>query len=114
MKLRELLAGTDVAGVEGDADTDIASLAYDSSRVGPGALFFCVRGQRADGHNFAPAAVERGAAALVVERPLDLPMPQVMAPRVRAAMAQIAVRFWGDHTATLRVAGITRTNGKTT
>src|SRR3954449_4454128 len=114
MKLGELLAGTELAGVEGDPETDITSLAYDSSRVEPGALFFCVRGQRADGHNFAPAAVERGAAALVVERHLDLPIPQVMAPDARAAMAPIAVRFWGDPTATLRVAGITGTNGKTT
>jgi len=114
VKLGELLAGTELAGVEGDPETDITSLAYDSSRVEPGALFFCVRGQRADGHNFAPAAVERGAAALVVERHLDLPIPQVMAPDARAAMAPIAVRFWGDPTATLRVAGITGTNGKTT
>jgi len=114
MKLREVLAGTDFAGIEGDADTDIASLAYDSSRVAPGALFFCVRGQRADGHDFAPSAVERGAAALVVERPLELPVPQVTVADARAAMAPIAVRFCGDPTATLRVAGITGTNGKTT
>ncbi len=114
MKLRELFVGTDFAGVEGDADTDIASLAYDSARVGPGALFFCVRGQRADGHDFAPAAVESGAAALVVERPLELPVPQVTVADARAAMAPIAVRFWRDPTATLRVAGITGTNGKTT
>jgi len=114
MKLRELLVGTDFAGVEGDADTDVTSLAYDSSRVAPGALFFCVRGQRSDGHDFAPSAVEHGAAALVVERRLELPVPQVTVPDARAAMAPIAVRFWGDPTATLRVAGITGTNGKTT
>jgi UDP-N-acetylmuramoyl-L-alanyl-D-glutamate--2,6-diaminopimelate ligase len=114
MKLGELLAGTDLAGVDADPDTEIASLAYDSSRVEPGALFFCVRGQRADGHDFAPAAVERGAAALVTERHLDLPVTQVVVADARAAMAPIAVRFWGDPTATLRVAGITGTNGKTT
>jgi len=114
MKLRELLVGTDLAGVAGEADVEITSLAYDSSRVAPGALFFCVRGQRSDGHDFAPAALERGAAALVVERHLDLPVPQVTAADARAAMAPIAVRFWGDPTATLRVAGITGTNGKTT
>src|SRR5215211_308643 len=114
MKLRELLVGTDLAGVAEEGDVEIASLAYDSSRVVRGTLFFCVQGQRADGHDFAPMAVERGAAALVVERPLDLPVPQVLAPDARAAMAPIAVRFWGDPTATLRVAGITGTNGKTT
>ena len=114
MKLRELVVGTDFAGIEGDGDTDVASLAYDSSRVAPGTLFFCVRGQRADGHDFAASAVERGAVALVVERRLELPVPQVIVTDARAAMAPIAVRFWGDPTATLRVAGITGTNGKTT
>src|SRR2546423_10419296 len=112
MNLRERLVGMDFAEVEGDADTDNASLAYDSARVGPGALFCCVRGQRADGHDFAPAAVARGAAALVVERRLDLPVPQVTVSDARAAMAPVAVRFWGDPTATLQVAGITGTNGK--
>jgi UDP-N-acetylmuramoyl-L-alanyl-D-glutamate--2,6-diaminopimelate ligase len=114
MKLRELLVGTGLADLVGDGEVDITSLAYDSSRAGPGTLFFCVRGQRADGHDFAPAAVERGAAALVVERHLELGVPQVMVPDARAAMAPIAVRFRGDPTASLRVAGITGTNGKTT
>jgi UDP-N-acetylmuramoyl-L-alanyl-D-glutamate--2,6-diaminopimelate ligase len=114
MKLAELLAGTEVAGVEGNSEVEITSLAYDSSRVEPGALFFCVRGQRADGHDFAPAAVERGAGALVVERRLELPIPQVMVSDARAAMAPAAIRFWGDPTATLRIAAVTGTNGKTT
>jgi UDP-N-acetylmuramoyl-L-alanyl-D-glutamate--2,6-diaminopimelate ligase len=114
MKLRELLVGTEVADVVGDRDSEIASLAYDSGRVVPGTLFFCVRGQRADGHDFAPDAVARGATALVVERKLDLPVPQAVVPDARAAMAPIAIRFWGDPTATLRVAGVTGTNGKTT
>jgi UDP-N-acetylmuramoyl-L-alanyl-D-glutamate--2,6-diaminopimelate ligase len=114
MKLRELLVGTDLADVAGDADTDVTSLAYDSDRVDPGALFFAVRGRRADGHDFAAVAVERGAVALVVERHLDLSVPQVLVPDARAAMAPIAVSFWGDPTATLQVAGITGTNGKTT
>jgi UDP-N-acetylmuramoyl-L-alanyl-D-glutamate--2,6-diaminopimelate ligase len=114
MKLRELLVGTEVADVAGDPDAEITSLAYDSGHVAPGTLFFCVRGQRADGHDFARDAVERGAVALVVERRLDLPVPQVAVPDARAAMAPIAIRFWGDPTATLRVAGVTGTNGKTT
>src|SRR3954451_5271537 len=115
MKLGELLAGLGVAGTGPEADgVEIGSLAYDSSRVEPGALFFCVRGQRADGHDHAPAAVERGGAALIVERQAGLPVPRATVVDARAAMAPIAVRFWGDPTATLRVAGITGTNGKTT
>jgi len=114
MTLRELIAGAEVESVSGDDGVEIADLAYDSGRVGPGTLYFCVRGQRADGHDFAPAAVEAGAAALVVERELDLAAPQVRVADARAAMAPLAARFWGDPTAELEVVGITGTNGKTT
>ena len=93
---------------------EIAGLAYDSRTVEPGTLFFCVPGQRSDGHQFADRAVERGATALVVERLLDVGVPQVRVADARAAMASIAVRFWDDPTARLRVAGVTGTNGKTT
>ena len=114
MRLSELIDGTAIEAVRGDAEVEIADLAYDSERVGPGALFFCVRGMSSDGHEFAPDAVARGAAALVVERELDLAVPQVVVSDVRAAMGPLAVRFWGDPTAELSVAGITGTNGKTT
>ena len=114
MTLRELIAGAEVEGVSGDDGVEIADLAYDSDRVGPGTLYFCVRGQRADGHDFAPAAIEAGAAALVVEHELDLAAPQVRVADARAAMAPLAARFWGDPTAELEVVGITGTNGKTT
>jgi UDP-N-acetylmuramoyl-L-alanyl-D-glutamate--2,6-diaminopimelate ligase len=114
MKLRDVLAGTEVAEIAGDAETEVTSLAYDSTRVEPGTLFFCVRGARADGHEFAAGAVERGASALVVERHLDLPVAQARVADARAAMAPAAARFWSDPTAELRVAGVTGTNGKTT
>ena len=114
MKLRDVLLGTEVAEIAGDAETEVTGLAYDSIRVEPGTLFFCVRGARADGHDFAAGAVERGASALVVERPLELPVAQARVSDARAAMAPAAVRFWSDPTAELRVAGVTGTNGKTT
>jgi UDP-N-acetylmuramoyl-L-alanyl-D-glutamate--2,6-diaminopimelate ligase len=114
MKLSELIAATHVEALRGDPETEISSLAYDSSRVAEGTLFFCVRGQTRDGHEFAPAAVEAGAAALVVEEDLELPVTQVRVADARASMAPLAARFWGDPTAELQVAGITGTNGKTT
>jgi UDP-N-acetylmuramoyl-L-alanyl-D-glutamate--2,6-diaminopimelate ligase len=114
MKLSDLLAGVQAAEIAGDAGSEISGLAYDSRGVDRGTLFFCVPGQRSDGHDFAADAVERGAAALIVERGLDLPVTQVRVPDARAAMAPIAIRFWGDPTARLRVAGVTGTNGKTT
>jgi UDP-N-acetylmuramoyl-L-alanyl-D-glutamate--2,6-diaminopimelate ligase len=107
MILRELLG-------EGPADVDITSLAFDNRLVEPGALFFCVPGFTRDGHEFAPDAVARGAAALVVTHPLGLGVPEVVVADVRAAMARAAARFEGDPTRGLRVIGVTGTNGKTT
>jgi UDP-N-acetylmuramoyl-L-alanyl-D-glutamate--2,6-diaminopimelate ligase len=114
VKVRELIAGADVVATRGDLDAEIASLAYDSRRVEAGTLFFCVPGEKSDGHDFARQAVEAGAAALVVERELDLDAAQAVVPDARAAMAPLAARFWGDPTAELRVVGVTGTNGKTT
>ncbi len=107
MDLRELLG-------EGPAGVQVADLAFDNRVVTPGTLFFCVPGFTRDGHDFAPDAVARGAVALVVQRPLGLGVPEVVVEDVRAAMATVAARFAGDPTGTLRVVGITGTNGKTT
>jgi UDP-N-acetylmuramoyl-L-alanyl-D-glutamate--2,6-diaminopimelate ligase len=114
VRLEELAGAAEVSRTVGDARVEISALAYDSRTVEPGTLFFCVPGEKADGHEFAAGALERGAAALVVERELELAVPQVLVTDARAAMAPIAARFWGDPTAELRVAGITGTNGKTT
>ncbi|MEA2199075.1 MAG: UDP-N-acetylmuramoyl-L-alanyl-D-glutamate--2,6-diaminopimelate ligase [Solirubrobacteraceae bacterium] len=94
--------------------SEVTSLAYDTRRVGPGTLFFCVPGFTRDGHDFADEAVASGAVALVVQRRLELEIPQIVVPDVRHAMAVAASRFYGDPTAELSVIGITGTNGKTT
>jgi UDP-N-acetylmuramoyl-L-alanyl-D-glutamate--2,6-diaminopimelate ligase len=115
MRLEELGAEVPGARVVGDGSVEIEELAYDSRKVEPGTLFFCVAGEKVDGHEFGARAVEEGAAALVVERELtELAVPQVVVKDSRAAMAPLAARFWGDPTAKLRVAGVTGTNGKTT
>jgi UDP-N-acetylmuramoyl-L-alanyl-D-glutamate--2,6-diaminopimelate ligase len=93
---------------------EVSELAYDNRAVTPGTLFFCVPGYTRDGHEFAPDAIARGAAALVVERPLDLGVPEIRVPSVRAAMAPAAAAFYGDPTARLQTIGVTGTNGKTT
>src|SRR4051794_195831 len=114
MELERLIAALGPTEVVGGAPVEIGALAYDTRDIGPGALFFCVTGDRADGHAFAPEAVAAGAVALVVERPLAVDVPQVVVESVRAAMPRAAVAFFGDPTAELAVAGITGTNGKTT
>src|SRR6266542_7042966 len=114
MRLERVTAALAPVDVAGDASVDVRDLAYDTRTVTEGTLFFCVPGGRFDGHGFAADAVARGAAALVVERRLELPVPQVVVPSVRAAMPRAAVAFFGDPTAELQVIGITGTNGKTT
>jgi UDP-N-acetylmuramoyl-L-alanyl-D-glutamate--2,6-diaminopimelate ligase len=93
---------------------EVTGLAFDNRAVMPGTLFFCVPGFTRDGHDFADDAVAKGAAALVVERPLGTAVPEIVVPSVRAAMATAAAAFCGDPTAQLAVVGITGTNGKTT
>jgi UDP-N-acetylmuramoyl-L-alanyl-D-glutamate--2,6-diaminopimelate ligase len=118
LRLGDLTAGLPaIAGPASDSpelEVQIEGLAYDSRKVKPGTLFFCVSGFRADGHDFAGRAVESGAGALVVERPLGLGVPELRTASVRAAMAPLAARFYGDPAAELAVIGVTGTNGKTT
>jgi UDP-N-acetylmuramoyl-L-alanyl-D-glutamate--2,6-diaminopimelate ligase len=114
MNLERVIAALAPTDVVHRAPAEISDLAYDARKVGPGALFFCVPGARHDGHAFAADAVAAGAAALVVERVVDAPVPQLVVPDARAAMPPAAVTFFGDPTAELEVAGVTGTAGKTT
>jgi UDP-N-acetylmuramoyl-L-alanyl-D-glutamate--2,6-diaminopimelate ligase len=114
MNLERVIAALAPTDVVQRAPVEISDLAYDTRAVGPGALFFCVPGERHDGHVFAREAVERGAVALVVERVLELDVPQLVVPDARRGMAQAAVAFFDDPTRTLEIAGVTGTNGKTT
>jgi UDP-N-acetylmuramoyl-L-alanyl-D-glutamate--2,6-diaminopimelate ligase len=102
------------AAVVAFAHVDVTELAYDARAAGPGSLFFCVPGSRADGHDLAPQAVAAGAVALVCERRLDLPVPQLVVPSVRRAMGPAAALLFGDPSSRLPVVGITGTSGKTT
>jgi UDP-N-acetylmuramoyl-L-alanyl-D-glutamate--2,6-diaminopimelate ligase len=112
--LERLIAATSPTEVVGGAPVEVEDLVYDTRALRPGALFFCVPGARLDGHELAGEAVERGAVALVVERPLDVPVPQLVVPDARTAMALAADEFFGRPTEDLQVAGVTGTNGKTT
>ena len=119
MLLREVLADTGAAGLDGLPDAEVAGLAFDHRTVEPGTVFFCVPGFTRDGHDFADDAARAGAVALVVEREIALgagvpDVPRVRVPDVRAAMAPAAAAFHGDPTARLRMIGVTGTNGKTT
>jgi UDP-N-acetylmuramoyl-L-alanyl-D-glutamate--2,6-diaminopimelate ligase len=114
MDIERVIAALAPVDVLGRAPVEIADLAYDARAAGPGSLYFCVPGNRADGHDFAPTAVARGAVALVVERRLELPVPQLLVEDARRAMAVAADVFFERPTDELDVAGVTGTNGKTT
>ncbi len=110
--LAERLPG---ATVVGDGSTVITSVTHDSRQAGPGTLFACVRGAVVDGHAFAADAVGSGASALLVDHvlPLDVAVAQVVVADVRREMGPAAAVLLGDPSASLRVVGVTGTNGKT-
>ncbi|MCH5278604.1 MAG: UDP-N-acetylmuramoyl-L-alanyl-D-glutamate--2,6-diaminopimelate ligase [Christensenellaceae bacterium] len=96
------------------ADCEIERIEYDSRKVRQGDMFCCINGTFKDGHEFAQAAVDAGASALMVERRLPIDITQVLVPNSRIAMAEAAAEFYGHPTAGIPVVGITGTNGKTT
>ena len=115
MELEGLVAVLAPEAVLGRPDpVEVRDLAYDTRAVTPGAAFFCVPGEQADGHDFAGEAVEKGAVVLVVERAVAPEVPQLVVPSARAAMAPAADAFFGEPTRELEVAGVTGTSGKTT
>ncbi len=118
MRLDQLSAalGQSVRSAPAPADgaVEIGGLAHDSRAVKPGDLFVCVGGFNSDGHDFAGRAVAAGAAALVLERPLGLGVPEIVVDSARQAMAPLAACFYGHPDRELAVVGVTGTNGKTT
>lgn len=95
-------------------DVKITSLCHESQSAKEGSLFFCLRGVKSDGHEYAADAVARGASAVVCEHALDINCPQVVVPSARAAFARAAAAFYGYPSRGLKMYGITGTNGKTT
>ncbi len=95
-------------------DADLVDATHDSRQARPGWLFCAVPGQHIDGHDLAADAVGRGAAALLVEKWLDIDRPQVCVSSTRAALGPAAAAIHGDPSRSLDVIGVTGTNGKTT
>lgn len=102
-----------IDGAYSVGDCHVVDLTHDSRQVQSGWLFCAVRGER-DGHDFAPHAVAAGAAGLVVDHMVDLPVPQLVVPSVRQAIGPLASAVHDHPSRLLTVVGITGTNGKTT
>jgi UDP-N-acetylmuramoyl-L-alanyl-D-glutamate--2,6-diaminopimelate ligase len=95
---------------------EVTSVEHDSRHAGPGTMFCCLPGAESDGHDFAGDAVARGAVGLLVERPQDLEVAQAVVPAgaSRRSMARAAATFYGHPARSLKMVGVTGTNGKTT
>ena len=114
--LETLLAGIPVRGRSGAWRNRVTAIVTDSRRIIPGALFFALDGLRVRGHAFVDEAVARGAAAIVSGQPVE-GIPGADAAQVdspRRVLAEVARRFHRHPELTLRLAGVTGTNGKTT
>lgn len=122
MKLSDLLVGLDVGAVRSPsrsggtdpAEMEIGSIHCRAQNVEPGGLFVAITGFRADGHDYIAEAVDRGAVAVVVEKPAAAEAVVVEVVSSRKALAEISSRFYGQPSQKLFIIGITGTNGKTT
>jgi UDP-N-acetylmuramoyl-L-alanyl-D-glutamate--2,6-diaminopimelate ligase len=115
MKLRRIIGNYEVISHRGDLDVEISDIFYDSRAVMTGGLFVAVKGLVADGHRFIGDALDRGAAAVVVQDDIDISDTVVVRVRdSRAALAGFADAFFGSPSMKLKLLGVTGTNGKTT
>ncbi len=115
MNLELLLKAVQPMNVSGPLDRDITAICYDSRRVIEGALFVALPGEKSDGTQFIDAAIDRGAAAIVSEKPgLITRATGIQVADARHAMADLAAAFFRHPSQKLKVAGVTGTNGKTT
>ena len=112
MKWNELIVSAGYAPTE--EDPEVNDLQYDSRKVEKGSVFFCLRGENSDGHDFAAMAEEKGACAFVCEKKLDSALPQLIVEDSRLALAELAEAFYGFPHRELKIIGVTGTNGKTT
>ncbi len=114
-KIKDLIKDLDYKVIkELDLDSSIKKICVDSRKVDLGSLFICISGENHDGHNFAAQVIDKGTVALVVERKLDLDIGQILVEDTKKAVSSIASKFYDNPSESMKVIGITGTNGKTT
>ncbi|MCI8842745.1 MAG: UDP-N-acetylmuramoyl-L-alanyl-D-glutamate--2,6-diaminopimelate ligase [Oscillospiraceae bacterium] len=113
MKLSQLLSGVHVTELKADPNLEISGVSYDSRTTKPGDLFVAVTGFAADGHKFIPMALEKGAAAVLCEHG-PVGAPYILTGSSRAALAAVGANWFGHPAESMKITGITGTNGKTT
>ena len=113
MKLLELLKDIPVLETNVSMELDIVHVAYDSRKVTQGGLFVAVTGFAADGNRFIPMALQKGAAVIVTAKKPEGEVPYVLVPSDRMALAQLGCNFYGHPAKSMKMVGVTGTNGKT-
>ena len=113
MKLLELLKDIPVLESNVSMDLEIGQVVYDSRKVTPGCLFVAVTGFAADGNRFIPMALEKGAAVVVTAKKPEQEVPYVLVPSDRQALALLGCNFYGHPARSMKMVGVTGTNGKT-
>lgn len=116
MKLTKLLERLNYSVLQGNDDIEITELVNDSRKVCPGSVFVCISGAVVDGHDFISDVVEKGAAAVIVERDVAAPehVTVIRVEDTRYALALTSAAYFGYPADELKVIGITGTKGKTT
>lgn len=117
-RCEELLKGITYECIKGTVDRRVSEVVYDSRKIVKDCLFICICGYNTDGHDFAREAADKGAAALVVQKEVELPggsdVTVIRVEDTRYAMAFISAAYFGHPADRLKVIGITGTKGKTT
>ena len=113
MKLLELLKDIPVLESNVSMDLEISHVAYDSRKVERGGLFVAVTGFAADGNRFIPMALEKGAAVVITAKKPEGDVPFVLVESDRKALALIGCNFYGHPARSMKMVGVTGTNGKT-
>ncbi len=116
MELKTFTDNIDYIDLKGtdDFDKEITGISYNSKKTKKNDLFICLTGEHVDGHEYAEEAVENGACICVVERMLNLDVPQIVVADTQQAIAQISDLFYASPSKKLNLIGVTGTNGKTT
>ena len=114
MKLGELLHSVPVLDTNAAPELEITGVSYDSRETRPGDLFVAMTGYQTDGHKFIPMALEKGAACVLCRQEQPEGVPCVRTEDPRAALAQVGRNWYGDPAASMKLIGVTGTNGKTT
>ncbi|MEE8185508.1 MAG: UDP-N-acetylmuramoyl-L-alanyl-D-glutamate--2,6-diaminopimelate ligase [Thermodesulfobacteriota bacterium] len=113
--LNDITRGLEISDMFGDDNISVDGITSDSREVRDGFIFAALKGERRDGHIFLQDAINRGAAAVLVERFVpDLSATQIVVPDTREALGRVADVFYGEPSSALSVVGVTGTNGKTT